>query len=69
METSFSIEYLGPERVRQMLLSHPSEYILFGTDSQWTDHGATIAANENIDLPEEIKEKYFFENASRILGR
>jgi len=68
METSFSVEYLGPERVRQMLLDHPPEYILFGTDSPWTDQAKTIAAHESIDLPEEIKEKYFFENASNILA-
>lgn len=67
METSFSIEFLGTERVRQMLLEHPPEYILFGTDSPWTDQGETIASYESIDLPEEIKEKYFFANASRIL--
>jgi predicted TIM-barrel fold metal-dependent hydrolase len=68
METSFSVEYLGPERVGKMLLNHPSEYILFGTDSPWTDQGETIAAHESIGLPDRIKEKYFFENASKILG-
>ncbi len=68
METSFSVEYLGPERVRRMLLSHPPEYILFGTDSPWTDQGATISSHKNIDLPEEIQKKYFFENSSQILG-
>jgi predicted TIM-barrel fold metal-dependent hydrolase len=67
METSFSMEYLGAERVRQMLLDHPPEYILFGTDSPWTDQGETIASYEGIDLPKEIEEKYFFANASRIL--
>jgi len=49
METSFSVEYLGHERVRQMLLDHSPEHILFGTDSPWTDQGATIAAHKNID--------------------
>ena len=68
METSFSIEFLGTERVRQMLLDHPPEYILFGTDSPWTDQGETIASYESIDLPEEIKEKYFFGNSSKLLG-
>jgi len=67
METSFSVEYLGTERVRQMLLSHPPEYILFGTDSPWTDQGETIASHESIDLPAEIQKKYFFENSSKIL--
>ena len=67
METSFSIEYLGSERVGQMLLEHPPEYILFGTDSPWTDQGITIAAHKEIDLPEEIRRKYFFENSSKIL--
>jgi predicted TIM-barrel fold metal-dependent hydrolase len=68
METSFSVEYLGPERVRQMLLDHSPEHILFGTDSPWTDQGETIAAHKNIDLPDEIREKYFFKNALKTLG-
>ena len=68
METSFSIEYLGVERVRRMLLEHSPEHLLFGTDSPWTDQAATIAAHKSIELPEEVQEKYFFENASKILG-
>jgi predicted TIM-barrel fold metal-dependent hydrolase len=68
METSFSVEYLGSDRVRQMLLDHPPEYILFGTDSPWTDQGETIASHKSINLPKKIEEKYFYENASSILG-
>lgn len=68
METSFSVEYLGAERVGQMLLNHPQEYILFGTDSPWTDQGKTIAAHRSIDLPDEVREKYFFGNAAKVLG-
>jgi predicted TIM-barrel fold metal-dependent hydrolase len=68
METSFSVEYLGVERVGEMLLEHPVEYILFGTDSPWTDQAETIASHKKIDLPQSAKEKYFFENAYRILN-
>ncbi|OQY05206.1 MAG: amidohydrolase [Planctomycetales bacterium 4572_13] len=68
METSFSIEYLGPERVRKMLLEHSPEHILFGTDSPWTDQETTLAAHKSMGLPEDIQKKYFFENASKILG-
>ena len=68
METSFSVEDLGLERVRRMLLNHPAEYILFGTDSPWTDQGKTIDSHKSLDLPVDIQKKYFFENASSLLG-
>lgn len=67
METSFSVEYLGVDRVGQMLIEHPADYILFGTDSPWTDQGATIASHKKISLPVAIERKYFYENALRIL--
>ena len=68
METSFSVEYLDADRVRRMLLGHPEDYILFGTDSPWTDQRETIASHKRLDLPENIQRKYFSENALHLLG-
>ena len=48
MEMSFALEELGPERAREMILGHPEGYLLFGTDSPWTDQiGNTVAAGKS----------------------
>jgi predicted TIM-barrel fold metal-dependent hydrolase len=69
METSWSLDYLGPQRAKNMLLTHPCEYLLFGTDSPWTDQGATIESYKKLGLPQELEEKFFIRNASGLIGR
>lgn len=67
METSFSLQYLQPDQLRQMLLSHPPEYLLFGTDSPWNDQKEQILALKKLQLPEALLEKIFYGNADRLL--
>ncbi len=67
METSWSLEYLSIEQARRMLLNHPSDYLLFGSDSPWTDQRCSIAALKALDLPAELQRKLFYENAHRLL--
>lgn len=69
METSWSLEELGPERTKRMLLSHLPEYILFGTDSPWTDQGLTVTSYKNLDLSMGIAEKFFGSNALSLLNQ
>ena len=51
-----------------MILAHRPEYILFGTDSPWTDQAEEIEAFAGLGLPEELLEKIFYRNAKRLLG-
>lgn len=67
LETSFSIELLGRERARRMMLAHPKEYILFGTDSPWTAQAAAIRSVQELDLGDEREELVLFGNAERLL--
>jgi hypothetical protein len=67
METSFSVQYLPPEQLRRMLLAHPPEYLLFGSDSPWTDQVAQIEALSALGLGEALEKKIFFENAQTLL--
>lgn len=67
METSFSLKYLNYKQLMRMLLAHPSDYILFGTDSPWTDQGGEIEALSGLGLPEELLERFFYGNAKRLL--
>lgn len=68
MEISFAIERLGRERARAMLLKHPREYVLFGTDSPWTDQTATLAHFRNLRLGDDWERSVLSENAERLLG-
>ncbi|MCI0499503.1 MAG: amidohydrolase family protein [Planctomycetales bacterium] len=67
MEVSWSMEYLGAARARDLLLKHSPDHILFGTDSPWTDQAKTIQSYKKLDLPHHILEKFFYTNAMRLL--
>ncbi len=67
LETSFSIELLGRERARRMVLAHPKEYLLFGTDSPWTGQQESIRSVQELELGEEREEAILFGNADRLL--
>ncbi len=67
MEISYSLQYLEPERARRMLLSHPSEYLLFGTDSPWDDQGKALDRLRNLCLPTELENRILRQNAHLLL--
>jgi len=67
METSFAVKYLKTKQLTRMLLAHPAEYILFGTDSPWTDQAVEIEAFSQLGLPEKLLNKIFYQNARTLL--
>ncbi len=68
MEMSFALEELGPARAREMILGHPEGYLLFGTDSPWTDQAGTLTLLENLQLPEKKLKPILADNALSLLG-
>jgi hypothetical protein len=68
LDTSMTSPSLPPERLRRMALSHPAEYLLFGTDSPWTDESAEIALWRSLDLPPDRLDAFLGGNASRLLA-
>ncbi len=68
IEISLAMEDLGPDTSREMLLAHPQEYLLFGTDSPWSDQAATLSRLHALDLPEERWSRIVYENAAELLG-
>ncbi len=68
IDTSYSFEFIGRDRARRFLLSHPAECILFGTDSPWGNQRTEIEEINRFDLPAGLKEMILGENASRLLG-
>ncbi len=68
MGISFAMEYMEVSQAKRMITGHPSEYVLFGTDSPWTDQGQTTALLANLMLPEEKLNMILRSNAERLLS-
>lgn len=67
MEISFALEYLKRDAAREIILNHPEDRILFGTDSPWTDQGQTLALLKGLQLGEERETLILRDNALRLL--
>ena len=68
MEISLALDFLSPDQARCILMNHPVEYLLFGTDSPWSDQSETLRKFQALDLPAECCEAILSANASRLLG-
>lgn len=67
IETAFSLHMLSPEEAREMLLSHPREYLLFGTDSPWADQSTAVREVQALGLDPELQDAILYSNAARLL--
>ncbi|MDQ7787064.1 MAG: amidohydrolase family protein [Thermodesulfovibrionales bacterium] len=67
MEISFSLEFLD-DAVRKIFLNHPQEYILFGTDSPWTEQQKTLSLLKGLQLGEKKEALILRENATKLLN-
>lgn len=67
MDTCFSIEPMGPRGARKFLMSHPADYLLFGSDSPWADQAESLRNMRALDLPPELEAKLLHDNAQRLL--
>ena len=50
MEISYALDFLDPQIAREMIINHPAEYVLFGSDSPWSDQKNTLHLLERLDL-------------------
>jgi predicted TIM-barrel fold metal-dependent hydrolase len=55
-------------KVRDIILNHDENKILFGSDTPWFDQGESIEYIKQMNLGQGIEEKVFFENAAKILN-
>lgn len=69
LELSFGADFLPAERFKRMLLAHPPEYLLFGSDSPWADQKKSLAALHTLQLPQDLLERILSGNACRLLAR
>jgi predicted TIM-barrel fold metal-dependent hydrolase len=68
MEISCSLEYLEKDAARKIILNHPKDHVLFGTDSPWTDQGKTLALLKGLQLGEERETRILRDNALNLLN-
>ena len=68
MDISLSLELLGRERARAMLLAHPADRILFGTDSPWSSQSETLDLLRSLELGTGREEQILGKNAAAVLA-
>lgn len=68
MDVSLSLDLLGRERARAMLLAHPVDRVLFGTDSPWAGQAETLAAVRDLALGAEREAALLGGNAAALLA-
>ena len=68
MEISFALDFLDQIRLRDLIVNHPPEYILFGTDSPWADQATTLKMLKKLGLPDDLFERIVRENAKALLA-
>lgn len=67
IETSFCLHEMPAETARDMILAHPADRILFGTDSPWADQSEELARWRALGLPEDRVAAALGGNAARLL--
>ncbi|HSV26970.1 MAG TPA: amidohydrolase family protein [Sedimentisphaerales bacterium] len=68
MDLSFALECLPPDEARAILMEHNEDYLLWGTDSPWTDQSNALRLLRNLDLPSRRLEKMLRLNGERLLA-
>jgi uncharacterized protein len=69
IDVSLSLDLIGRARARDMLLAHPADHVLFGTDSPWASQSATLDLVRALELGPEREALLLAGNARRLLGR
>lgn len=67
MEISYALDLLDREKAKRIILNHPEDYVLFGTDSPWTGQDKTLALLKGLELGQELEEKILRGNALKLL--
>ena len=68
MDISFSLQFMSREQSRRIILSHPKEYLLYGSDSPWQDQRETQRLLAALDVGDELTQAILYDNAFRLLG-
>jgi hypothetical protein len=67
-DTSAFFGYLPDQEARELILNHPADRILFGTDFPIRDQKIDLDYLDKLGFAAELKEKILGGNARRLLG-
>ena len=67
MDISYTLDQIDPETARRIILKHPKEYILFGTDSPWSGAQDTYKNLQALQLGDEREELILRKNGLTLL--
>lgn len=68
MELSYALDFLEPEIAKKMIMDHPAEYLLFGSDSPWSDQLNTLELLTALDLDQKLFQRITRDNAESLLS-
>jgi uncharacterized protein len=68
MDLSCALEFMSPEQARAMIMAHPADRMLFGSDSPWNDQAEVVARVRALDLPADRLERILGSNAVDLFG-
>ncbi len=68
MDISFALDILEPDKARTIITKHPPDYLLFASDSPWTDQAATLELLARLELEPELYSKIWGGNAQRLFN-
>lgn len=68
LDTSYTIGHIPDGQLREILLGHRPDRLLFGTDSPWADQAAEIANLCGLDLSADLTGRILGGNARELLG-
>lgn len=69
MELSYALDFLDPQIARTMITGHPREYLLFGSDSPWSDQKTSLDLLRGLNLETELFHAITRDNAESLLNR
>ena len=67
VETSFSLQFLEPDRATAMIRKHGTNRVLFGTDWPWRDQKRELARLARLNLTKQERRQVLWANAARLL--
>jgi len=67
MDISYTLDQIDPEIARRIILKHPGEYIVFGTDSPWSGAQETYNRLKALELGSEREDMILRKNGLALL--
>ena len=68
LDISCSLEWMPAAQARDMLMAHPADRLLFGSDSPWNDQAEAIAQVRALGLPPDREAMLLGGNAFELFG-